>query len=510
MHTWTNIARLALIGTEHQPPAQSTLGDATLDGVLAKLGSVEEREGYLLKTGATLTLVQRAGYKPSSKTSTTSVSAPEMQPRCPEATGQDLARMLRDYLPQVLPEWLELAGTLGFRAPEELLPELLDHAKGKSELHRAVRAVLGQRGAWLAEQNTDWSFAIHTSDAEKSWQEGMRMERLASLREIRQTNPARARELLAATWKDEASEDRAEFIQVLQAGLSIEDEAFLELALDDKRKEVRANSIKLLGSLPESKLVQHLTKLATPLFQTKKQLLRGAALEITLPAECTKEMSRYGIGSSSRPKDIGEKAWWLKEMLDVIPPSHWNQALGLSAKELIQAAIKSEWTKVLLSGWAMALSRHRDQTWVGAWMEAALGHQELLDYLPPTAVNYFSGPELETLLITHLLKNKSALADERVISFIVRVPRPWSEVLSKRVLTEVQNELGRHAADYASRIRWQNLLKKVSLSVPPQLALNTSGWPKEIEANNVREVVDEFCAVIEFRRSIHRHFKEEK
>jgi hypothetical protein len=425
MQTWTNLARLALIGTEQQPPAQSMLGDPALDDVLAMLGSVDERESYLLKTGAALTLAQRAGYKPSDKAPAISTASPETQPRCPESTGQDLARMLRDYLPQVLPEWLELAGASGFRAPEELLPELLDHAKGKPEVRALVKQVLGQRGAWLAAQNDDWSFAIRTGGDEKAWQEGKRTERLAALREIRLTNPAHARELLAATWKDETPEDRADFIQVLQASLSLEDEAFLELALDDKRKEVRVNSIKLLGSLPESKLVQCLTELATPLLVAKKQLLRGAALEITLPTECTKGMKRYGVGSSSPPlKEIGEKAWWLAEMLGVIPPAHWNKALGLSAKELIQAAIKSEWAHSLLFGWAAALGRYPAPMWMEAWMEAVPGHEVLLDYLPASAINYLPAVQLETQLIKLLQQKKDVFGIDRVISFRLKLSSP--------------------------------------------------------------------------------------
>jgi hypothetical protein len=511
MQPWTNLARLALIGTEHQPPEQVIFGDAALDDVLGKLGPVEEREGYLLKTGAVLTLTLRAGYKPSDKAITVAPAALETEPRCPDLAGQYLARMLRGYFPQVLPEWLELAGTLGFRVPEELLPELLDHVKGKSHLHTQVATVMGQRGAWLAAQNPDWSFAIRAEGDEKIWQEGKRVERIAALREIRRANPARARELLSGTWKDEAPEDRAEFILVLQAGLSLEDEAFLENALDDKRKEVRVNAVRLLRYLPGSKLVQRLTELATPLLRAKKQLLRGVALEIALPTECTKEMSRYGIGSSASPaKDMGEKAWWLKEMLESIPPAYWLQSLGVSAKELIQAAIKSEWAKALLSGWADALGKHQDRTWVEAWMEASLGREELLDSLPRSAVNQYPKPELEALLTKLLLKSKNLFGDERVISFITMVPSPWGETFSKRVLTEAQEDVNRHAADYATRIRWQNLLKGVALSVPPQLAQATSGWPKEIESNNVREPVDEFCAVIEFRRSIHRHFKGEK
>lgn len=510
MQAWTNLARLALIGTEHQPPPPTALGDGSLDGVLAAFDPAEERESYLLKTGAALTLAKRAGHKPGVKASALAVAPPEVQPRCPSAAGQDLARMLRDYLPQVLPEWLELAEKLGVRAPEDLLPDLLDHAKGKTELRARVRQIIGQRGAWLAAQNSDWSFAIRTGGDEKIWQEGKRAERVATLREIREVNPGRARELLGATWKDEGADDRADFVQALRVGLSLEDEPFLETALDDRRKEVRIHAISHLSSLPGSKLVQFLTERATPLLHAKKQLLRGVALEVTLPTECTKEMKRYGVGSSTPVKDVGEKALWLQDMLQAIPPNHWSQSFGLNPKELIQAAIKSEWSKPLLTGWSSALGRHHDQAWLEAWMEAALAHEPLLDYLPRSAVNRLSTDDLEGLLTKLYIKDKAVFTSERVVSFRVMRPGPWSEALSSRLLAEAQHNVTQYGGDYSARARWQNLLRAISLNIAPQFAAATSGWPKEMEANNVREVIDEFCAVIEFRRSMHRHFKGEK
>ena len=511
MQPFTTLARLALIGTEHQAPEAPVLGDATLDHALANLGPVTERESILLKTGATLTLARRAGFKPTDKMMSFSPAEAEVQPRCPGAAGHDLARMLHDYQPQVLPEWLDLAGRQGARVPEELLPELLVHGKTKAPLQAAIKTVLGKRGAWLAAQNPDWAYAISADEPEKSWQEGRREERLTALRKLRQTEPARALELLAGTWKDEAPEDRAEFIQALQIGLSLQDEDFLEAALDDKRKEVRTRAVQLLASLPDSKLVKYLTQAATPLLRAKKRLLRNPVLELDLPSECTKEMKRYGVGASSPPsKDIGEKAWWVTEILQAIPPGYWSQTLGLSPKNLIEMATESEWSKVLLTGWSTALSRRPDPEWIEAWLEAALGHEALISfYLLPSAVNGFPGAELEPLLIKLQRKDKAIFAGQRIVAFRVMASGPWSEAFSTQLLQDAQANLGQYTSDYSARAAWQNFLRVLAQNTPPHLPLATTGWPKEIDPPSVREIVDEFCAVIEFRRAMHRHFKGE-
>ena len=500
MQPWTQLSRLALIGTEHQAPVPATLGDATLDDLLTKIGPVEERELHLLKTAAALTLARRAGYQPGNTTPIAFAAEPETQPRCPDPAGADLARLLRDYLPQILPEWLELAAAHNVRAPEESLPELLERAKGKRDLRPLLKPVLGQRGAWLAAQNPDWAFAIRAGGDERVWHEGKRAERLAVLREIREAAPALALELLAATWKDETPEDRAEFIATFATGLSLDDESFLENALDDKRKEVRTHALRLLGSLPGSKLVGRLTALATPLIVAKKQLLRSTSLDVSLPAEPTKEMKRDGIGATKSPgKEIGEKAWWLKEMLEAIPPAHWTATLKLSANDLIAAAQKSEFKAALLKGWSEATVRYADPEWATAW----LGQKDLLAYAPKFAQHLYND-------LGGLEKSISALIRQGELSLALldKLPPQWSKSLSQQIIYELQNISQSFQTDYVQRFNWKSLLDRAALAVPPDLALATTGWPKHISQQNVRDIIDEFCAIIEFRRNIHRHFQE--
>ena len=172
--------------------------------------------------------------------------------------------------------------------------------------------LLGERGRWLAAQNPEWSWVTGTSgEGDNVWETGDRAARLAYLRKVRETQPGRARELLISTWKVEPAEDRAAFIAVLETGLSQDDEAFLEAALDDKRKEVRRKAAALLARIPGSALVTRMTERTLPLLRftspesggvMKLKKSKPAALEVTLPAECDKAMQRDG-------GDDGESAW---------------------------------------------------------------------------------------------------------------------------------------------------------------------------------------------------------
>ena len=100
---------------------------------------------------------------------------------------------------------------------------------------------------WLAERNPRWAFVRGAGeDVDAVWADGGTDERRALLERVRRTDPARAREVLEATFADETWEDRVAFLDTLAVGLSDADEPLLERALDDRRKPVRDAAAHLL------------------------------------------------------------------------------------------------------------------------------------------------------------------------------------------------------------------------------------------------------------------------
>ena len=127
----------------------------------------------------------------------------------------------------------------------------------KHDLADALRTILGVRGRWLAAKNPKWRkyAGVHESAEPASvWETGTLHERLAALVSLRGTDPGRARELVASTFAADSADQRAKFVGEFARGLSMEDEPFLEAALDDRSKEVRRQAAELLRSLPESRL----------------------------------------------------------------------------------------------------------------------------------------------------------------------------------------------------------------------------------------------------------------
>ena len=155
----------------------------------------------------------------------------------------------------VLSEWLGLVADAGRLVPPARLPGLLAAASAGAALRPATVEVTGERGRWLGGLNPAWAWAAGGADPNdtETWTTGSSAARRLLLGRLRATDPAAARDLLQSTWATETPEDRAAFVAVLATGLSVDDEPFLEAALDDRRKEVRQNAAALLWRLPESR-----------------------------------------------------------------------------------------------------------------------------------------------------------------------------------------------------------------------------------------------------------------
>ncbi len=138
------------------------------------------------------------------------------------------------------------------------------------------------------------------------------------------------------------------------------------------------------------------------------------------------------------------------------------------------------------------------------------GKTELQVYLPCLAAADVSGFDREVTLLRLLQMTLGPDRRHIVPTLLLRLGGTWGEKLSRAVLQELGAGLSLSPTDYAPRANWQQLMKASALRLPLTLAQATSMWPPEIAQTSLRETVDEFCAVIEFRRSIHRHFKGER
>ncbi|MCW3095220.1 MAG: hypothetical protein JWL77_838 [Chthonomonadaceae bacterium] len=478
MEVWQETLKVALIGTERQAPIFTESAEP-ISRMLAEL-NVEERERTLLRASGVLTTYRRAGYRPRQTEEPLPMPAEaEAKPLVPAAAMQDLLVMLGGEYREALSEWLQAATERGWRVPEEHLVELLDFGRGHPENRTALLPLLGKRGRWLAAQNPDWRYALQFSlfeientpetetggseDVDMLWQTGAKEERVALLHRLRRSDPAQARTLVESTWKQEAPAERAEFIATFRAALSMEDEPFLENALDDKRKEVRVTAQELLARLPESRYCLRMWERVRPLVRMQKveggsgrsqaagglvnrvrslltlQAPPSETIAVELPQECDRAMIRDGIEVKPPSSAIGEKTWWLTQMLARVPLVLWSRESGETSAAIVAANRSEEWKQALLEGWTSAL-RHRAET---DWAVALFSSwSEMADKMPLDPVwKEVLPPEVFEAGLLHLLQVSSPRIEYNHPAFtlLVQHKTEWSAPLTQAMLEKLNS-----------------------------------------------------------------------
>jgi hypothetical protein len=424
---WDELVASALVGTARRPPA--------LPAVPAVLHEIDrdDPEGAVLKAGAALGLYRLAGARPPAGDGAPLPAAPpERRPVCSAAAAAHLDAILRGDFGVVLGEWLQLAAAGHRIVPPDPLPLLLDVATTAAPLRPAVTEVMGERGRWLGALNPAWSWAVGAAEDPSIWATGSPAARRLLLERLRQTDPGGARDLLASTWATETPEDRAAFLGGFFTSLSLDDEPFLEAALDDRRKEVRRVAANLLTSLPGSRLAARMAARARPLVE------HG-----TLPDEFDAAMARDGVVERA-PTGTGQRAWWLFQMVAAAPLQTWSPEMVEGAETLLRQA------------WARAAVRQRNAEWAEALLHVDdVEEPALLDALPPGRARAVATDWVTRLGLT-----------PPVLGALPHVPDPWGPELSRAVVTRLAEAVARPRPDAAVRGLAADLGLRLDPTVP--------------------------------------------
>ena len=86
-------------------------------------------------------------------------------------------------------------------------------------------------------------------------------------------------------------------------------------------------------------------------------------LHVTLPEAYDKSWQRDGVAERP-PAGLGQRSWWLSQILALVPSSHWEQLFGVGPAHLIAAAIADDAGLAVLEGWSRAAIRHKATNWI--------------------------------------------------------------------------------------------------------------------------------------------------
>ncbi|MGA5063003.1 DUF5691 domain-containing protein [Streptomyces exfoliatus] len=380
---WEELVTSALLGTDRRPPA-GLAGTAAGD-----------LPGALLDAAALHTVRRRAGLRPGPAAPPPDPAPEDPRRPLPPAARRRLDQLLAGRaapspagrrgaapdLAELLPQWLALANERGYKAPAAGLPALLDAARARTDLRPQALRLAGPRGLWLARLNPEWRFALRGAGAGGSlpapgdregvralWDEGLFAERVALLSVVRAEDPAAGLALLASTWSAERAEDRLMFVDSLRSGLSAADEEFLEAALGDRSRNVRATAAELLSALPASAFAGRMAARAVTCVGLDRTA-ESPTIIVEAPHECDTAMQRDGLVASP-PAGRGERSWWLGQLVEAAPLSCWPlQFRGRGPEEIVALPVADDWRDELHAAWCRAAVRQRD----AAWSRALLG-----------------------------------------------------------------------------------------------------------------------------------------
>lgn len=480
--TWADLASAALLGTSRR-----RVSDIVLPGPLAEASAVvppaDDDAVRLLNVAALATVYLRAGMRCR--------PAPALPAPAPVDTRRPVSPAARDRLSsllsgtdrELLTLWLDLAAERGFRPPTLILPTLLDLAvrdlaeQGQhsysGHLADAVLAAAGPRGRWLAAQRPHWAALLRggspaaggdsaahrgigaaagpelvgspspADEDPRLWEVGTPPERLSWLAGYRSRAAAEARELLEAGWAREAPTERARLLAVLAEGLGPADEPFLERCLADRRGDVRATAVQLLGTLPGSAFTRRATGRALAAVRLERHLMHRR-LAVTPPTERDPVMARDQIPAP--PAQLGggggPGAWLLRHVVAAAPLRAWVPTLGTSAADVVGLDVADGWRPMLWFGWARAAVREQDPTWAAALLgrppspgsRRIFAHRDPDDLLVTIAdlLGVLAGPERMSQVAA--LLEGPASGQLPAAELLRPIPGPWEPPLTGAVL----------------------------------------------------------------------------
>jgi len=263
----------------------------------------------------------------------------------------------------------------------------------------------------------DWVRPIETRD---DWLTGSLEERVRYLAAARAADPDAGRALLEEVWPHEKAADLAALIGACAEGLGANDEPWLERALDDRRMQVREAAAALLAVLPGSAYRARAAQRALSCCR----LDSAGRIEISLPEEFDAGMRRDGL-SLKPPRGLGEKAWWLLQIVATAPLDTWSTL----DTALLDRQANDNWTGLLRQGWVRAAIRQRDVPWALA-----------LTRHPST-----QGAELAALLAVlprEALQERAIemlrAGDARIAEVLHATPAPWPAELTEAFLAHLR------------------------------------------------------------------------
>jgi hypothetical protein len=335
---------------------------------------------------------------------------------------------------------------------------------------------------------------------------------------LRAEDAGRARQVLAGAWKDEGQSARTQFVEEMRTHLSPGDEDFLEFALNDATLAVRKVAAHVLVALPDSVFARRAFDRARPFVRFERNA-EGVKIEAELPpvwdAAWERDgLERGGLRGVANPQATGQRAWWLVQMLSLVPPEKWSLAWGATPIEILRAVARDE--PVLLEGFGLAAVRAQDQSWLRALLISPVA-------VPGVPHNFLLGqlhaPDRDALLceMVREVQNSAVESEATAVRGLLQSHgEPWGAALSHAVAdwsravahraAAAENPKKLNAWQFPGGQLLQGAAHFAGLMHLDALAQAAQGWPETEVPRWVHDARDAFDDAFETRRDLRREF----
>ena len=396
----------------------------------------------LLTEAAACSLRARAGWRPQVHAGSLASCPSDERPVAPAPAIARLQMLLAEREAGLIEEWAGLAVSHNVRVDGVTAPLMIDWWSRRPGRPPVLFAALGQQGDWLASLNPDW--AHHTRpvgvphDIENRWQVGLNDERISMLETLRRADPSHALALLMSTWETESAAERQKFIGALRENASMNDEPFLEAALDDRSKFVRRQAATVLLRITGSRWRQRMTAAARQIIAVQSSGLVRKRTSITLhpPEAFDPAWERDGI-EQQPPKGIGQRAWWLRLILIGTDLSLWIELTGLTPAGVLEALQGDDFAGDAVAALVDAVRIARDPEWSVALTRHLMRQSPVQIDVIGALLDALTGADAERLAL-EVAAVDSLGTIERWVA-IAAITRPWSFELSRDVMIILTN-----------------------------------------------------------------------
>lgn len=402
MEHWQHIINTSMIGTDKKNITSADLPASLLvpANIIFENESSDKEEKFL-QIASLLFNYRQSGVTPLKKEQATiSIATAEEKPFCNNKPQQVLKDILSEESIPLLKFWLQQCNSKDQIVQPEMVATLFEIATTQKPLQSLITKCCGKRGEWLSQFNNAWNFSTAQS-SEELWQTGSPEQRRTVLKEIRDSDPATARDWVQQVWPQEDAATRTSFLEILENNISHDDINFLESISTDKSKKVKEAALDLLKKIPSSPVVfQYQQILEQAVYLKKEKALLGLSSKTTLlfnlPFSIDEAIFKTGIEKLSNNKEFTDEAFIISQLIKSVPPSFWEKQLQLKPEEIIQIFQKDVTGKKMIPSLVIAISQFKDSKWALAMMQhSEVFYIDIIPLLPLQQQDFYSAKFFE-------------------------------------------------------------------------------------------------------------------